>query len=712
MQHEQNERADVQGTKKRFSRQALTALFQSQKRGLVIAAAVFGSSLLAWLVMAILDMGTRAREDLWYGAGSPILPQQVLLCLLFTAVLFFYEEQIVAGLTKFTRGKLSPDLVIFLLVWAATAFLWARQSTPSGFTAPRPLPPNNELYPFADALRYDLGGQFALIGQGFNNGRFYYRVFYEGLLFLFHLVVGQRYESVMSLQAALFAIFPATVYLLGKSLKNRSLGIFSALAATFAGLNSIAASEWVDVANPKQMLTDFPTAVGVAGFTLLVVLWIRRPERSSLLFWAAGVIGATALVRTSALGLLPLLILAIWFFLRRTWKEKTLLSILAVIVFLASAIPWSSVHGRFVTDMYSTKILSVVGLRYDVLEWREDAHFEPRPRPQTPPLVAMTNHFAHNLVASVLILPTSPVFSDLESLVREKTPYWNPQWDGALDLVSKSLIALNLLLLALGVGAAFQSAGWRGLVPLAVYFGYAAVNSVGRTSGGRYSAPMDWIVLFYFAWGALVLLGWAKAALSSAREAREEGPAQSDMQAVSARGMIRQSFLPFLVLFGVSALTLALSMVMPKRYSSQVDLYKEFTEKGYNLKAGIDAVELPDFLTENGSVFLSGRALYPRYYLAGQGIDAQRSAFEARDYPRLVFSLVGAQDHLFVILPGAPPKNFPNASDVIVLGCRAPDSDTIEAVAVVVFAEKTYVYAVPPSVALHCPLELKSGATQ
>jgi hypothetical protein len=694
-----------------FQRNALASLLHAQKRGLLIALAVFALSLLVWLVFALLDMGVHAKEDFWFGAGSPILFQQVLVGLFFTVILFLFEGRIVAWLDKATHKKISPDLVIFLLVWAVTALLWARQPAPSGFTAPRPLPPNEELYPFADALRYDLGSQFALIGQGFNNGRFYYRVFYEGFLFLLHLVAGQNYEKAMSLQAMLFAVLPALVYLLGKALKNRSLGILSASAVLFAGLNSIPASELVDLANPKQMLTDFPTALGVAGFTLLTVLWLKKPERISLLFWAAGVLGATALIRTSALGLLPLLIVLVWFFLPRSWKEKSILTIFIVVIFLASAIPWSTVQRRFVTDMYSSKIMSVIGLRYDVLPWPENTFVEKQPRPHISPVVAITDHFAHNLVTSVLILPASPIFNDVREVVKGKFPYWNPQWGGSLDLASGIFIFLNLAVLVLGIGSALQFSGWAGMIPLVVYFGYIAINSIGRTSGGRYSAPMDWIILFYYAWGIMVVLSWAKTAFLSTREAQAELPARADAgPAVTLKNTFLGAYPAFLVFFGISALMVLLSVIVPKRYAIQPtdQLSADFISKGYGKKIGLDASTLQAFLAEDQAGIWTGRALFPRYYLSGQGIDAKHSAFQIQDYPRLVFSLVGPQDHLFVVLPGALPKHFPNSVGTIVLGCKADDY-TIDALAVIVISDKTFIYSVPPSVALHCPLELKSG---
>ena len=684
-------------------------LFFQQNRRMWLGALIALTLMLAlWLFTAFTRRGIQSNEDYWFGAGTPLLFQQLLMSLLIAFLFSSFEARILAWIKRVTRSKISPDLVLFLLIWIAAAVIWAIPPAPSSFMALRPLPPNEELYPFADAFRYDIGSQFALIGQGLNDGRFYYRVFYVAYLFVLHSLFGQHYEHLMTAQAALFAIFPALVYLLGKTLKSRSFGILAAAVTTMVGFNSILASISVDVANPKQMLTDFPTAIGVAGFAYLSIRWMKNPGRTSLLFWAAGVLGVAALIRTSAFGLLPLLVLFIWIAVPRAWSGKLLLSALALIVFISAALPWSIRYDRFVGDMYSVKLKSVLDRRYNGIP---NPSIEPQPDTaphlRSAPVVAIPDHFIHNLVTSVLVLPPSFVFHDLRSVIREQFPYWDPNWNGRLDAASSLLILINLALLGLGIGSALQTSGRAGVIPLLAFVAFCGINSIGRTSGGRYSAPMDWIVLFYYAWGVMLVAQAARARFApvpqSALETKETGTRAISFQ---PRTLLKQALPAFIIMFGLSALLVVWSSSVPARYAddSKDALFEEFVSAGFAERTGYDTDALKGFLQNEQAGIWTGRALYPRYYLAGQGVKILWTAFAERPYPRLVFSLVGPAGNEFVILPGSLPKIFPNAVDVIVLGCKTDDS--ILAVAVVVKTPLPHVYAIPASLTLQCPLGL------
>ena len=700
------------------------ALMRRQSRAWKVGLAFFASMLVIWWGIAWTGYGIRPDKYNWYGAGTPVLFQQVLVCLLAAGIAYRMEGRFAAWVGRVSRSRLSPDLVVFALIWVVAALVWALPHASAGWWAPPAVPPNYELYPLADAMRFDLGGQYALIGQGFNNGQFYYRVLYEGFLFVLHELAGQEVEKVVTLQAMLFAVFPALVYLLGKNLQGRTLGVLAAGMVICTGYNSIVASEIVYLATPKQMLTDFPTAIGLAGFTLLLVLWLKEPERLGWLFWAAGVLGVTALVRTSALGLLPLLLLGVWILPLRPRWGKIGVTVLVLAVFLAAALPWSSFYGRLVTDMYSTKVSSVIDTRLihpDIPNPKSQSMLE-TPIPEKPggvikrasAIEAIVNHFGHNLVTSVLVLPPTPAFQKVQTVVQE-FPYWNPSWDGKLTLAEWGLIFINLLFLALGIGAVIQRAGGSGVAPLLVFLTYSAINSGGRTSGARYSAPMDWILLFYYACGVLLVLYWIEATLGKGEgtdgETRGWKFAQVDLE---WKTLVQRALPAFLVLGGVSAGIILASVWVPRRYAvqSQDQLMEKVLNSGYAQKMDIDETALRTFLAEEQAGIWYGRALYPRYYLKGHGVEDRIVFFRAKEYPRLTFILIGPNKigpnvkNLYVELPSAPPKYFPNASDVIVLGCRV-DADVVTALKVIVLGEKQYTYSVPSTVALHCPLELK-----
>jgi hypothetical protein len=89
---------------------------------------------------------------------------------------------------------------------------------------------------------------------------------------------------------------------------------------------------------------------------------------------------------------------------------------------------------------------------------------------------------------------------------------------------------------------------------------------------------------------------------------------------------------------------------------------------------------LEDFLTQPGAHILMGKALYPRFYLAGDGEPGGESASNVQPFARISFSLVGpVTDNIALPLVGSAP--FPNAVDVVVLTCR--DETYTRAVAVV-----------------------------
>src|SRR4030095_14038109 len=151
---------------------------------------------------------------------------------------------------------------------------------------------------------YDTASQFALIGQNFLffNGQFFERALYISFLVYLHSLVGQDYSQLMAVQAAIFAVFPAFVYLVGRSLNIRAIGFAAAIISILRGINSIAASNMIDMANPKMMLTDFPTAIGMALIILLTCEWLKFPARTPhYALWIGGVIGFAPMLRTHAL---------------------------------------------------------------------------------------------------------------------------------------------------------------------------------------------------------------------------------------------------------------------------------------------------------------------------------------------------------------------------------------------------------------------------
>jgi hypothetical protein len=119
--------------------------------------------------------------------------------------------------------------------------------------------------------------------------------------------------------------------------------------------------------------------------------------------------------------------------------------------------------------------------------------------------------------------------------------------------------------------------------------------------------------------------------------------------------------------------------------------------QGMFVPAGVDLQTLQAFLTQGQAESLFGRELYPRYYEAGQGeFGSGWPSFARRDYARLGFFLVGPVRRHIVLRSPEAPANFPNAADVLVLGCS--HEDYLDAALVVLLEH-------PPTVLLRSPVE-------
>jgi hypothetical protein len=618
------------------------------------------------------------------------------------------------------------DLLMSVLIFAVTAFLWAREPLQRGFSLVE-YPPNNDLYPLYDAAFFDAGSQFPLIGQRvFLYGTYFFeRPLYPVLLFYLHALFGQDYETVMAGQAAVFAIFPALIYMIGRSLNLRPIGVAAALVAMFRGINAIAASNMIDLANPKMMLTDFPAAIGVALVVLAICEWLKQPAgKWQYALWVGGAIGFTLMLRTNALMLLALIPLYAVFKFSRDWKNWVFHSSLLILAIIAITLPWELRNRALGGQMYGSiigKFRAVIEQRYTAPSGPESsipsllltrslsalsALYQGEDPVQNDPgcesvACFVPNHFLHNIVASVLVLPTSPVMDDLRHTVRDHHPYWNPRWDGAFAFPTLFCFTLNVFLITLGVGGAWKRGCLPGLAPLAIFLFYDLSNAFARTSGGRYVVPMDWIITIYFLAGVFQIMVWVGRAVG-VQWALEFNPAGQNMDhSESTPGTFSKTTFALFILLGVGSLLPLSENLFSERYQN-FDPGQALAENKQALEtAGLGIPSIESFLQNPNAEILRGRALYPRYFLR----DQQEAVFFPSlplFYPRTTFDLIGPEGQRSVVLPGAMPPQFPHASDVVVVGCR--EQYYFDALAVIILGENGTVYVRLPESELTCPL--------
>jgi hypothetical protein len=259
-----------------------------------------------------------------------------------------------------------------------------------------------------------------------------------------------------------------------------------------------------------------------------------------------------------------------------------------------------------------------------------------------------------------------------------------------------------VFLISLGIIAAWKRRGVPGLVPIAVFLFYNLSNALGRTSGGRYIVPADWIISFYFIVGILFVLIELTTVIDIRLGALfdAEVPVENTWQ---PRSPFLMSLLILGVLFGAGSLVPLAEKIYAPRYANF-----NFTEalQKYDRQitaAGLTPSQINTFLKIPGSDILVGRTLYPRWYKVGQGeFEAAFYPFNNLDFPRTAFVLIGPKGADGIVLPGGLIKYMPHLADALVVGCR--EKNYVDALAVILLDNTQTVYTRSPMSELTCPL--------
>jgi hypothetical protein len=328
-----------------------TALTAPRPGSKVFYAVVVGIALSfavwAWVVSTILPEAARIVG--WNPPGVPLLAGQVLLAWLagmgMLALIDFVDHRpnLTAWISRIRPARV--DLAIAVLIWLAAVLVWQSIPVQPNWFLTMRAEPNNEYYPASDARIYDLVAQSALVGTGyrFGNDINIRRPLHAMYLTMLHLAKGQDYDSVVSLQAAVLALFPVLVYLLVKTLHQRASGIVAALLVLFREANSITLSGNITSANAKILLVDLPTAVLLAGFLYLAVVWLAKAADKILWAILSGqALGLAMLIRleTSVVFGALAVVIAILFISKRQYLllfRQLALFLLGVILVLS---PW------------------------------------------------------------------------------------------------------------------------------------------------------------------------------------------------------------------------------------------------------------------------------------------------------------------------------------------------------------------------------------
>lgn len=666
----------------------------------------------------------------WNSLGTPLLDTQVLFTFVLGLVLVG-----VGILTRKPKSNAKParfagwhlDLFIFALLWIVAAGYWSSLPLQSNWYVSPPRYPTFTYFPNADGMVYDTTAQSLLSGLGYKSSHLPYprRPLYDLFLFGLYLIKGQDYVGVVTLQTMLFAIFPALVYLIGKTLHNRLAGLLAGLLVLLREGNAIALTGVITTSHSKMTMSDFPTALGVVLFAWVAFRWLDARGRDSdpakrlgLIMVAGGIVAATMQIRVETGVFIPV-IFGLGLLQLPQLKTRYLASLLVFVACMGLVIgPWVYRNWTKTGQLYFETPDARINFLLERLRLTSDAEVEvpqappgdgnvtPTPRQKsiaattsdalaqdTPPtfLQILTNHMVHSQSQAILLFPDTYRFFDstinllghknLETYWVEccsgkayvkRLPFWQwGKWSGELPFQSFVPLLINLFVLAVGFQRVWKKLRWNGLLPLGLAFGYFFANALARTSGGRYMLPVDWVWIIYYAVGmaAIITSSFRMFGLNSVSLLTVD-PAPIENLSNAPPRKVWRVLLPIALGFLLLGISIpAAELVIPPRYTDET------------LKAWLTALETADqdqqltpYLDEffaNGGLVWQGRGYYLRYYGANQGESGSLyPAVYPQPYPRLSVFLVGPTN-IGVSLPlsDRPKIRAENAADVLIFGC-------------------------------------------
>ncbi|MEX2144516.1 MAG: glycosyltransferase family 39 protein [Anaerolineales bacterium] len=665
-----------------------------------------GAIALIAIFMGVTGLGLQPDRTGWENPGVPLLAIQIFFAWVGAGLLYALIHLLEKRFEwRFSRG----DQLAAVVLWLLAIWVWQTQPLTPTYFSPTPRPPNAELYPYSDAATHDLAAQKLLIGEGFGDvvEKPLYSFFLAGL----HTLVGQDYANVVAAQVVVLALFPALLYFLAGQLHHRFSGAILAVAIIYREANTINLSGEINVSHSKLLMTDLPAALGMALLVLLLLRWLESDRR--LLrwpLWVGAALGAFLLLRSQIIIFLPLLLLLAFWRGGKLLRTRALYAGLFLLGFALTAVPWMWRNYQHTGQFGYSQPLQALYLakQYSLTPEEADPGFPEGTRVSEyvslgfsrvlqftfshPDVVVRfaSAHFFHNELSSFLALPMRfdladkavtfynlrPFWIGSEGRLWEEccslnsylsdTPYWQ-NWDGIIPDDAWLPIFVNTLIVSVGFLAAWRKVGWLTLVPVGVHVFYNFSTAVARVSGWRLILPVDWVLLLFYCLGLGQLTLWAWTYFFGANLAE---PALPSIRSKSRVPGWRQQKLPVLVaslLFAGLLLPVA-EIAVPARYADLDTVTAEVEWQSSQL-AEQTGLDLSAFLGQPGAVQFWGRALYPRFYAAGTGEPGgDGTAFNIQPFARLAFWVVG-QGNNQVALPLASPPVFPNAVDVMVLGC-------------------------------------------
>lgn len=688
--------------------------YRSIVSGTLILLVLFG---LVTLFISLTRIGLTPDHVYWQGPGTPILMHQIVLAVL--AATLFYG---LIGRTNLgTSSRL--DWVIFFCLWGIACLAWLSQPAQLTYFSVEPREPNFQSYPFSDSLIYDSTSHEFLIGEPVP-ADLWVKPIYSLFLALLHLFTGENYALLASVQVVILAVIPSFVYLVTTYLDRRLAGVAAAFFVIIRERNAIALSDVIQVSHSKLILSDVFAMGEMMLLVGLMVWWLKQPlERRAAPVAVGGMLGLLILTRGHPILIVPFVFLISFIVLKpnlKLWYESSLRIALGLSLVL---LPWfwrtyqstgtltfqdpSSPYAvndtlvKLYTDSNNSNVNTGSEISPSYGEFQSQAFRSLIERPRD--VVYYTAaHYFHNAIFSYIYLPQSFQVEELNRYVR-RLPFWDRAWDGSVPIESQVLMLLNFAVLSLGISVAWKKVNKVVLVPLILGMAYNLSIAVPRRSGWRFILPADWVTLVFYAIGLIHLIVIVQSV--ARQQVQQINAPDTFLSPSSPSTRQRQS----LVMSGLPFFVIAIGLVFGHRLfgplyppKSQQELLQVYQNASPSI-SDAEITMLTGFLQQDGATIVHGKALYPMYLKAEDGmVNVNWPSFAPQPYNRLAFYLVGPQSMSVNLPMESPPLSFPDGASVTLIGCKVEAGD-INAVSILIEGKSSVHYASEGFSTSSCP---------
>jgi hypothetical protein len=671
-----------------------------------VAFFIFIFMLFLWIFIATTGVGITRDPSYWDDHHPvPLLEGQLLIVAFGAAFLllgYLFIQKFVLQKIKTTvafKPILWMDVVLFLLIWLSAFLLWSNQPIPNSYFTPPVRPPNYEVYPFSDASLYDSNAQSILLGEIKSNSRVIIRPLFSIFLAGLHSLGGQNYSRIILLQTILLAMIPSVLYIIGKKTSSRLAGLSLGVFIILLELNRLKVASLVTTSNTKLLMTELPTTLILAVLILGILIFSKKTTFFRIYPLYIGVIfGLLVLLRSQTLFLFPIIVGIFIFILYKNKKrilEAVGLLTLAVLLVITPLIlrNWQLTGKLAIEDPNATQL--VIQL-YQNDKNQTGSESQENMNGEEPPdlfgaminfilrnpgeyIGFVGNNFLHNEILSIFTLPVRPFpIQDLNQFINPVDLFWVNNKN--INYRTMSLLLVFLAIICIGIASAYSQNKFIGLIPLVFHLAYNFSSALSRFSGWRFIMPVNWILLLYFSIGLiqlvklfLVFFGFSQKGITSSLIIEQNSEVlDSNKNQFPTIGLI--GGISVAIILGLSIL--ATMTFIPSRYANQNrgELIQDLT-KNPAWKDSLSKKEgILDLLNSKNVFIEKGMAFYPRFYNAGDGEPTRSaSAYQTREFPRLVFLLIGNDRRELVFPIRESPLYFPNGSEVIIVYRIKPD---------------------------------------